>query len=135
MELEGNHQFVSTGNVDRDGRVALFFVDYQTRTRVKVFGYARVIEGEDDPELMSTVRDLGDREIKSKGQRVMVVEVTATDRNCTKHIHPRWTKSQMDEVISLYRADIAELKADNEQLRARIAELENQREEGTSSGT
>ena len=41
----------------------------------------------------------------------------------------------MDEVISLYRADIAELKADNEQLRARIAELENQREEGTSSGT
>lgn len=135
VELEGNHQFVSTGNVDRDGRVALFFVDYQTRTRLKVFGYAQVIEGADDPELMSTVRDLGDREIKSKGQRVMVVEVTATDRNCTKHIHPRWTKPQMDEVISLYRADIAELKADNEQLRARIAELENQREEGTSSGT
>lgn len=124
VELEGNNQFVSTGNVDRDGRVALFFVDYQTRTRVKVFGYARVIEGEDDPELMRTVRDLGDREIRSKGQRVMVVEVTAADRNCTKYIHSRWTKAQMDEVISLYRADIAELKATNEELRARIAELE-----------
>ena len=73
---------------------------------------------------MRTVRDLGDREIRSKGNRVMVVEVTAADRNCTKYIHSRWTKAQMDEVISLYRADIAELKATNEELRARIAELE-----------
>ncbi|MGV0397127.1 pyridoxamine 5'-phosphate oxidase family protein [Corynebacterium suicordis] len=131
-ELEGNNQFVTTGNVDRDGRVALFFVNYQTRTRVKVFGNAHVVEGKDDPELMKTVRDLGDREIRSRGSRVMVVEVTAADRNCTKYIHPRWTKVEMDEHINLYRADIAELKeekaqlqSENDELRARIAELEH----------
>ena len=110
VELVGNNQFVSTGNVDREGRVALFFIDYPTRTRLKVFGYARVVEGDDDPELMRTVRRLGDREIRSVGHRVMVVDVVAADRNCTKHIKPRWTKDYIDELIGLYRADIIELK-------------------------
>ena len=133
-ELQGNNQFVTTGNVDRDGRVALFFIDYPTRTRLKAFGYARIIGADDAPELLAEIRDVGEREIRARIDRIMVVDIVATDRNCTKQIRPRWTKPQVDERIDLYRADITALKderdelaATNEQLRAELAQLRAQR--------
>ena len=132
LEMAGNNQFVTTGNVDRDGRVAMFFIDYPTRTRLKVFGHARVVELDEDPELVDRLRDLGDREIRSKVLRAIVVEVVAADKNCTKHIKPRWDKEQVDERIDLYRSDIKELKdklealhEENEMLRRRLRILEN----------
>ena len=123
LEFQGNHQFVSTGNMDRDGRVCMFFVDYATRFRLKVFGVGRVVEAEEDPELMETLTALHnnpDRDrIRSKYERAMVVDVVATDKNCSKNITPRYTKQQVDERIDLYRQDITELKE-------KIAELEEQ---------
>lgn len=126
LEMAGNNQYVTTGNVDRDGRVAMFFIDYPTRTRLKVFGHAKVVELDEDPDLVARLRDLGDREIRSKVLRAMVVDVVAADRNCTKHIKPRWDKEQVDERIDLYRADIRALK---EELEAARAELQSARAE------
>ncbi|HIW95972.1 MAG TPA: pyridoxamine 5'-phosphate oxidase family protein [Candidatus Corynebacterium gallistercoris] len=117
LEMPGNNQFVSTGNVDRDGRVALFFVDYPTRQRLKVFGHARIVELGEDPELVERLRDLGDREIRSKVLWAMVVDVVAADKNCSKHIKPRWDKEQVDARIELYREDIRVLQE-------RVKELE-----------
>lgn len=108
-EFQGNLQFVTTGNVDRDGRVCLFFVDYPTRTRLKVFGHAHFAKLEDFP----------DWQVRQKVERVMVIRVTATDKNCTKQIKPRYTEEAIQERLDLYRADIAELKE-------RIAELESE---------
>ena len=67
-----------------------------------------------------------DREIRSKVLRAMVVDVVAADRNCTKHIKPRWDKEQVDERIDLYRADIRALK---EELEAARVELQSARAE------
>lgn len=118
-EFQGNLQYVTTGNVDRDGRVCLFFVDYPTRYRLKVFGHARFVEAGDDPELEQWIRDLGDKEIRSKIERIMLITVVASDKNCSKQIKPRYTEDAIQERLDLYRADIAELKA-------RIAELEGE---------
>lgn len=117
LEFAGNRQFVTTGNVDRDGRVCLFFIDYPTRSRLKVFGTARVVEREDDPQLMEQLSEAAGGRIRSSYRRAMVVDVAATDANCAKYIAPRHTREQVEERIDLYRADIARLQA-------RIAELE-----------
>ena len=93
-DFPGNQQFVTAGNLDRDGRVCLFFVDFPTRRRIKVFGHARLVEAADDPQLVDRVRDLGrsGREIRTRIERVVVVTITDVDANCTRHITPRWDR-------------------------------------------
>ncbi|MGP9722448.1 pyridoxamine 5'-phosphate oxidase family protein [Corynebacterium sp. AOP40-9SA-29] len=117
-DFAGNRQFVTAGNLDRDGRVCLFFVDFATRSRVKVFGHARTVEASDAPELVEQVRDLGERRITSVIERVVIVDVEASDANCTKQITPRWTREEVEERLDLYRADIAALKDEIAALRA-----------------
>ncbi|AWB84188.1 pyridoxamine 5'-phosphate oxidase family protein [Corynebacterium liangguodongii] len=121
LEYSGNHQYVSTGNIDRDGRVAMFFVDFPTRTRLKVFGVARVVELQEDPELIERLRETDGGRINLVATHAFVVDVTATDQNCTKRIKPRWDKEQIDERIELYRADIRELKERISQLEEELA--------------
>ncbi len=118
-DFAGNRQFVTAGNLDRDSRVCLFFVDFPTRSRVKVFGHARTVEADDDPDLVEQVRDLGERRITSVIERVVIVDVTASDANCSKQITPRWTREDIEERLDLYRADIAALKARIEELEGR----------------
>ncbi len=111
-DFPGNQQFVTAGNLDRDGRVCLFFVDFPTRRRIKVFGHARLVEAADDPQLVDRVRDLGrsGREIRTRIERVVVVTITDVDANCTRHITPRWDRGDVEKRIDLYRADIADLR-------------------------
>ena len=42
----GNKQFISTGNLTTDNRVALILVDYPHQARLKILGRAEVFEGE-----------------------------------------------------------------------------------------
>lgn len=118
-DFAGNRQFVTAGNLDRDDRVCLFFVDFTTRSRVKVFGHARLVEADAEPDLIEELRDLTDSRITSVIERAVVVDVVASDANCSKQITPRWTRVEVEERIDLYRKDIAERDA-------RIAELEAQ---------
>ena len=37
-DLRGNKQYISTANLKHDGRVALFFMDYPTQSRLKILG-------------------------------------------------------------------------------------------------
>lgn len=130
-DFPGNQQYVSAGNIDRDGRVCLFFVDFPTRRRLKVFGVARAVEAADDPDLIERMRDLGprsDREIRATIERVIIVDVAAADANCSKHIKPRWNRDAVEERIDLYRADIEKLRAEVDELTAEIGELKSELE-------
>lgn len=118
-DFAGNRQFVTAGNLDRDGRVCLFFVDFTTRSRVKVFGRARTVEAADAPKLIEQLRDLGERRITTVIERAVIVDVTASDANCSAQITPRWTREEVEERLDLYRADIAELKAEIAELKGR----------------
>ena len=42
-DFSGNRQYVSVGNLRRDDRVSLFFMDYPNRTRLKLLGRVRLI--------------------------------------------------------------------------------------------
>ena len=123
-DFDGNEQFVSTGNIDAGGRVAMFFVDYPTRTRLKVFGTARVIAAEEDPDLHEFLLDVPGGRIKSPSRRSIVVDVEAFDMNCRKYIVPRFEREAVDRMIAPYRDDLIAANARIKELEARVAELE-----------
>ena len=46
-DFSGNRQYVSVGNLNKDDRVALFFMDYVNRTRLKLLGTVQLIQGDE----------------------------------------------------------------------------------------
>src|SRR4051812_23095921 len=45
-DFRGNKQYISTGNLTTDDRVALILVDYPRQARLKILGHAQIIEGD-----------------------------------------------------------------------------------------
>ena len=44
-DFRGNKQFISTGNLITDNRVAMILVDYPQQARLKILGHVEVLEG------------------------------------------------------------------------------------------
>lgn len=80
-DFRGNRQYISLGNLGVNPKVHLFLIDYATRTRIKVWGEAVVIE--DDPELLA---ELTPRDFDGRPEQAIVIHVTAWDMNCPQHI-------------------------------------------------
>lgn len=92
-DFAGNKQYISAGNFETNDRVAIFLMDYPQRARLKIIGRARVVELGADADLEARVRVDGYR---AAVERVMVVQVTAYDWNCSQHITPRWSLAELD---------------------------------------
>lgn len=95
-DFSGNRQYISLGNFKKDGRVALFFMDYANKTRLKMLGRVQVV-GKEDSSLMANL-ELGD--YQASVERAYLIHVEAFDWNCPQHITPRYTKSQVDALIA-----------------------------------
>jgi len=93
-DFRGNRQLVSTGNLRGDDRVALFFMDYPNRRRLKVMARAEVHRAEERPDLVERVRDA---EYRARVERVVVLRVEAFDWNCPQHITPRWSAEELGD--------------------------------------
>lgn len=112
-DFRGNVQYVSVGNINADGRIALILLDYPSRRRLKVWGRARVVHAADDPALLASLETSGYR---AKTERAIVIAVEAFDWNCPQHITPRFTE---EEVF----AATAPLRQEIEVLRGRLSQL------------
>ena len=55
--LSGQLQYISTGNLGADDRIALFAMDYVHRRRLKIYAHARIVAVEDDPDLAAALAD------------------------------------------------------------------------------
>jgi len=123
-----NQQFVTLGNLEENNRISLFVIDYPTRTRLKIYGRAHVIEADEDPELLQQLLQVPGGTMTAKAQRSIVVEVEAFDWNCSRNITPRFDKERMDESLALARqplqAEVDRLTAEVEELRARLSKNE-----------
>jgi predicted pyridoxine 5'-phosphate oxidase superfamily flavin-nucleotide-binding protein len=111
-DLRGNRQYVSLGNVSGDDRVALIFVDYPNRARLKVLARARVVTKESDAELFARVA--GD----TPAERAYVLSVVGLDWNCPQHITPRFTEEEVREIARPLVEKIAALEQEMAALRA-----------------
>ena len=96
-DFRGNKQFVSTGNLTTDNRVALIMVDYPQQSRLKILGRAEIFEGEQALEWIEKLRDPG---YKASLDRAFVIHVEAFDWNCPQHITPRFTTEQIQDAVA-----------------------------------
>ncbi len=66
-DFSGNKQYISTGNLATDDRVALIMVDYPARTRLKILGRAQIFEGAEGREWIERLREPGSRDVDRTG--------------------------------------------------------------------
>ncbi|MEO6500399.1 MAG: pyridoxamine 5'-phosphate oxidase family protein [Jatrophihabitantaceae bacterium] len=114
-DFRGNLQYISTGNVSSDDRVALFAMDYPRRRRLKLFGHARVSYAQDEPDLIARLIPPG---YPAVVERAVIVSVDAFDWNCQQHITPRYTVAELEPHLAAFRERIAALEAENTALQA-----------------
>ncbi len=106
-DFGGNRQYLTLGNLSENPKAFLFLMDYANQRRVKVWGTARVVEG--DSELEAKLRDPA---YPGKVERVILFTVEAWDVNCQQHIHERYSRRQIAPVIESLHKKIAELEAE-----------------------
>ncbi|WP_242346357.1 pyridoxamine 5'-phosphate oxidase family protein [Anaeromyxobacter terrae] len=112
-DFRGNRQYVTTGNLAENDRAFLFLMDYETRTRVKIWGRARVVE--DDPALVARLMPEGYR---ATPEQAIVFAVEAWDVNCPQHIPRKLDAVEVEAALARLRERVAALEAENARLRA-----------------
>lgn len=107
-DYKGNQQMLTTGNLAASDRVALFLMDYPRRARLKILGHARVADVREHPELTA---QFAAPETRGIVERVVLIEVVSFDWNCPKHITPRYTAAEVEELVAPLKQRIAELES------------------------
>lgn len=112
-DFTGNRQFITTGNLADNPRAYLFLIDYATQSRVKIWGTARVVEG--DEALTASLMPEGYR---ARADQAILFSVTAWDANCPQHIPQRFEAADVAAALAKRDARIAELEAELARLSA-----------------
>ena len=115
-DLRGNKQYVTTGNLQHDNRVALFLMDYVHQQRLKILGRAEVHEG--DETASKHMPDLLVPEEKTPAERAVLIHIEAFDWNCPQHITPRYTEEELVEALAPIRRRLEALEAENTRLKS-----------------
>jgi predicted pyridoxine 5'-phosphate oxidase superfamily flavin-nucleotide-binding protein len=129
-DFKGNRQYVSMGNFRGNDRVALFFMDYPNRRRLKLMGRIKPVAN-DNWELLARLETDGYRATVERG---FVIHIEAFDWNCPQHITPRYTELEVQQLIAPLieqnKALKAQLDAANKQV---LATTPESLEDGTVS--
>jgi uncharacterized protein len=82
-------------------------MDYTQRRRVKIWGRARVVEG--DAALLARLWPEG---YQARPEQVIMFEVEAWDTNCPQHIPQMFHAEDVAQTIQQFQARIRELEAE-----------------------
>ena len=83
-------------------------MDYPHRTRLKLLGHARVPDAREHPEV---VDQLAPKPLRSKVERLFLIQVISYDWNCPQYITSRFTGAEVEKYAASLQARIAELEA------------------------
>lgn len=100
-DFSGNVQYITVGNLSGNDKAFLFLMDYRHRQRIKIWGRAKYMEG--DEELLAKLR-LPD--YNAIAERAIIFQVEATSENCSQHIPLRYGETE----VAALQARIAELE-------------------------
>ena len=106
-DFKGNRQYITTGNLAENGKAFIFVMDYAHRRRLKIWGRARVVEG--DAELLAKLWPEG---YKARPEQVIVFDVEAWDTNCPQHIPQMFHAEDVARTVEQFQARIRELEAE-----------------------
>ena len=98
-DFSGNRQYITTGNLRANNRVALFFMDYPKRRRLKMLGRAFELNATENIHENTNMRTLVDSAYPAQVERGFVIRVEAFDWNCSQHIIPRYDQMQIDTFV------------------------------------
>jgi len=105
-DFRGNRQYVSVGNLIKDDRVSLFFMDYANKTRLKLLGRVSLV-GLDKPEI---IEKLQMPDYRGHIERGFVITIEGFDWNCPQHITERYTMPDIEKSVSALQERIIELE-------------------------
>jgi len=111
-DFAGNRQYITLGHLKENDRAHIFILHFATQQRLKLWGRARVVEG--DTELMER---LVDPAYKARPQRAIVFTLEAWDINCPQHIVPRYSEGEIAPAVNKLVARIKELEEEVEKLK------------------
>ncbi|MBZ9699825.1 MULTISPECIES: pyridoxamine 5'-phosphate oxidase family protein [unclassified Mesorhizobium] len=94
-DFAGNRQFITQGNLADNPQAFLFLIDYAHRRRVKIWGSARVVEG--DAELMARLMP---RDYAARPEQVILFTVATWDANCPQHIPQRFEAADVAAALA-----------------------------------
>lgn len=106
-DFRGNVQYLSVGNLNADNRIAMILMDYANRKRLKIWGRARIVHHNEDPELLA---QLEVPSYRARVERGLVIHVEAFDWNCPQHITPRYSQAEVEQLLTPLLAEIERLK-------------------------
>jgi uncharacterized protein len=111
-DLSGNRQYITQGNLADNPKAHLFLIDYAHQQRVKIWGEARVVEG--DEELTARLMPDG---YKARAEQVILFTVSAWNANCPQHIPQRFEAAavaaalaERDHRIEMLEAELSRLR-------------------------
>lgn len=113
VDYAGNRQFISSGNLADNPKAYLFLIDYAHRRRIKIWGTARVVEGDD-----ALVTELMPPDYRARAEQAILFTVSAWDSNCPQHIPQRFEAADVAAALAERDARIAALEAEVSQLKA-----------------
>jgi predicted pyridoxine 5'-phosphate oxidase superfamily flavin-nucleotide-binding protein len=117
-DFAGNRQYITISNLAGNDRAYLFLLDFANRRRVKLWGRARVVEGDD-----ALLERLVDPSYRARPERAILFTIEAWDVNCSQHITARYSEAEIAEAVTALRERIVALEAENARLRAeRVAQ-------------
>lgn len=118
LEVRGNRQYITSGNLTSNARLAMLFLDFAEQRRLKLFGTAE-LRALTDESLLDSVREPS---TGGKPERILMVHVEGYAWNCQQHITQRFTKDELGEALAGVRQRMRSLERENEHLRSRLSE-------------
>src|SRR5262249_52353078 len=94
-DFTGNRQYITQGNLADNPKAYLFLIDYAHRRRVKIWGKARVIEGD-----AGLTAKLMPESYKARPEQVILFSVSAWDTNCPQHIPQRFEAADVAAALA-----------------------------------
>jgi predicted pyridoxine 5'-phosphate oxidase superfamily flavin-nucleotide-binding protein len=112
VDFSGNRQYITQGNLADNPKAHLFLIDYAHQRRVKIWGEARIVEG--DAELTARLMPDG---YKARVEQVILFTVSAWNANCPQHIPLRFDAADVAAALAERDRKIALLEAELDRLR------------------
>ena len=106
-DFRGNRQYLSVGNLNANDRISMILMDYPNRRRLKIWGRVRIVHENEDPEL---IVQLQVPSYRARVERGIVIHVEACEWNCHLHITPRYSKAEVEDLLTPLLEEIKALK-------------------------
>ena len=112
-DFAGNRQYITLGHLKENDRAHIFIPHFATQQRLKLWGRARVIEGD-----LALMERLVDPTYKAKPQRAIAFRIEAWDINCRQHIVARYSEAEIAPAVNQLTQRIKELEEEVARLKA-----------------